>query len=151
VDRRGIFVAHGGLRAEFRKVAENGSLTRMGRREPPLNDHREGTKFVFIEIGRLTQDVAVRTVTVNETEKRVMNNRLAVRVGKEDSAFIDVTAWNGTAEFIGAHFKKGDELFVEGELRSRIVKGSEKELSCPFILIARVKFTHGNRRAEDTA
>jgi single-strand DNA-binding protein len=104
---------------------------------------------MFIEIGRLTQDVEVKTVTVSDTEKHVANNRLAVRVNSDTSAFIDITAWNGTADFLGAHFKKGDELFIEGELRNRIVKSGEKELSLPFILISRVKFTHGNKRLED--
>jgi single-strand DNA-binding protein len=106
---------------------------------------------MFIEIGRLTQDVEVKTVTVNETEKRVMNNRLAVRAGKDDTAFIDITAWNGTADFIGAYFRKGDELFMEGELRNRIVKSCEggKELSRPFVMITRVKFTHGNETRDD--
>ena len=104
---------------------------------------------MFIEIGRLTQEVEVKTVTVSETEKHVVNNRLAVRVNKEDTAFIDITAWNGTADFIGAHFKKGDELYIEGELRNRIVKTGDKEFSHPFILITRVKFTHGNKKLED--
>jgi single-strand DNA-binding protein len=105
---------------------------------------------MFIEIGRLTRDVEVKTVTVNETEKRVMNNRLAVRTGKDDTAFIDITAWNGTADFIDTYFKKGDELFIEGELRNRIVKSGENgnELSRPFVMITRVKFTHGNGTRE---
>jgi len=100
---------------------------------------------MFIEIGRLTQDVEVKSVTINEAEKRVLNNRLAVRVSADSTAFIDVTAWNVTADFIGGHFKKGDELFIEGELRNRIVKTDGKEISHPFILILRVRFTHGNR------
>jgi single-strand DNA-binding protein len=104
---------------------------------------------MFIEIGRLTQDTEVKTVNVNGTDKHVTNNRLAVRVNKEDTAFIDITAWNGTADFIGAHFKKGDELYIEGELRNRIIKSAEKEFSSPFILISRVKFTHGNKTIED--
>jgi len=100
---------------------------------------------MFIEIGRLTQEVEIRTVTIGETPKHVLNNRLAVRVSADSSAFIDITAWNGTADFIGEHFKKGDELFIEGELRNRIVKTDDKEFSHPFILITHVRFTHGNR------
>ena len=102
---------------------------------------------MFIEIGRLTQEVEVKTVTIDGLEKHVMNNRLAVRVNGDSSAFIDVTAWNGTADLIGRHLKKGDELFIEGELRSRAVKKDDgREFSHPFILITKVKFTYGNRR-----
>jgi len=104
---------------------------------------------MFIEIGRLTQDVEIKTVSVNDVEKHVTNNRLAVRVSKENTAFIDVTAWNGTADFLGTHFKKGDELFIEGELRNRVTKYGDKELSIPFVLISRIRFTHGNKRLED--
>lgn len=82
-------------------------------------------------------------------EKHVTNNRFEVRISKDSTAFIDVTAWNGTADFIGAHFKKGDELFIEGELRNRAAKFGDKEFSVPFILISRIRFTHGNKRLKD--
>lgn len=101
---------------------------------------------MFIEIGRLAREVEVRTVTIGETEKRVLNNRLAVRVNADDTAFIDITAWNGTADFIGRHFGKGDELFIEGELRNRAVKSGEREFSHAYVLVTKVRFTHGNRR-----
>ena len=104
---------------------------------------------MIIEIGRLTRDVEVRTVQVNGEEKNVLNNRLAVRFGRGESAFIDLTAWNGTADFIGAHFKKGDEMYVEGELRNRVSKIGDRDLSVPFLLVRRIQFTHGNLR-EDT-
>jgi single-stranded DNA-binding protein len=104
---------------------------------------------MFIEIGRLAQEVEVKTVTVNDAEKHVTNNRLAVRVSKDDTAFVDVTAWNGTADFIAAHFKKGDELYIEGELRNRLIRSGDKEFSYPFILVSRVKFCHGNKKLED--
>ena len=105
---------------------------------------------MFIEIGRLTQDVEVKTINIDGVEKRVMNNRFAVRVNSDNAAFIDITAWNGTADFIGLHFMKGDELFIEGELRSRAVKRDDgREFSHPFVLITKVKFTHGNRREVD--
>ncbi|MDR2089908.1 MAG: single-stranded DNA-binding protein [Clostridiales Family XIII bacterium] len=100
---------------------------------------------MFIEIGRLTREVEVKTVVANGIEKRVLNNRFAVRVNETDTAFIDVTAWNGTADFIARHFKKGDELFIEGELRNRVVKADGGTFGHPFVLITRCRFTHGNR------
>jgi single-stranded DNA-binding protein len=103
---------------------------------------------MFIELGRLTQDVEVRTVSIEGVDKHVMNNRLAVRVSAGSTAFMDITAWNGSADFIGQHFKKGDELLIEGELRSRAVKTEGREFSHPFILVTRVRFTHGNRRED---
>ncbi|MDR0818020.1 MAG: single-stranded DNA-binding protein [Oscillospiraceae bacterium] len=104
---------------------------------------------MFIDIGRLTQDTEVKTVTVNGAEKHVLNNRLAVKNGKDDTTFIDATAWNNIADFIGTFFKKGDELFVEGELRNRTIKSGDKEFTAPYLLLTRVKFTHGNKNLED--
>ena len=101
------------------------------------------------EVGRLVWNVEVKTVSVNGEDKHVLNNRLAVRVNKDDTMFIDMTAWNSTADFIGTYFKKGDELFVEGELRNRTVKHGDKEYTVPSILVSRVKFTHGNKKLED--
>jgi single-stranded DNA-binding protein len=122
----------------------------MGRPTPAASINYREEKSLFIEIGRLTREVEVKTVTIDGIEKRVMNNRLAVRVSDSDSAFIDVVAWNGTADLIGKHLRKGDELFIEGELRCRSVKkDGGREFSYPFILITRIKFTTGNNR--DTA
>jgi single-stranded DNA-binding protein len=104
---------------------------------------------MLIEIGRLTNDVEVRVVNIDGVDKRVLNNRLAVRVNADSSAFIDVTAWNGTADFIATHFRKGDELFIEGEMRNRTAKSDGKEFGNPFILVTRCRFTHGNHHADN--
>jgi len=104
---------------------------------------------MLIEIGRLTQDVEVKTVFVNNMQKHVSNNRLALHVNRDETVFVDVTAWNGTADFLKAYFKKGDELFIEGELRNRIIKYGDKDLNYPYVLITRIKFTHGNKEPAD--
>lgn len=35
----------------------------------------------------------------------------------EDTLFVDVTCWKGTAEWIGEHTHKGSSLLVDGELK----------------------------------
>lgn len=72
---------------------------------------------IFI-MGRLTADVELRRTT---TGKPVASFKLAVkRDGKEDATdFIDVVAWNGTAEFASRYFSKGRMMIVEGRLQIR--------------------------------
>ena len=103
---------------------------------------------MFIELGRFARDVEVRKVTINGEEKSVFNNALAVSYDKNNAAFMEVTAWNGTADLIGKYFQKGDELVIEGELRNRKNKREDgKEFTEPFIMINRVRFTHGKKAA----
>lgn len=72
---------------------------------------------IFI-MGRLTSDVELRRTT---TGKPVTSFKLAVkRDGKEDATdFIDVVAWNGTAEFASRYFGKGRMMVVVGRLQIR--------------------------------
>lgn len=39
--------------------------------------------------------------------------------GTYQTDWINLTAWNGTAEFISRNFKKGDSAIVEGNIRQR--------------------------------
>lgn len=72
---------------------------------------------IFI-MGRLTGDIELRRTT---TGKPVASFKLAVkRDGKEDATdFIDVVAWNGTAEFASRYFSKGRMMVVSGRLQIR--------------------------------
>ncbi len=105
---------------------------------------------MFIELGRLTRDVVLKKVQVgNEEEKSVVNNCLAVNYDKEHSSFIDLSAWGNTAEIMAKYLKKGDEVFIEGELRSKPLKSGDKDLTMPYILVTKIRFTHGNKNLVD--
>lgn len=99
---------------------------------------------MFAEIGRLTQDVSL--TPIGDDGKCVVNNRLAISYDKDRTAYIDLSAWNRTGQFMADHFKKGDELFVEGELRNKTNMIAGKEITMPYLLVTRVRFTHGNNR-----
>lgn len=73
--------------------------------------------------GRLSKDVELRYTASNvpvasftvATNRRVKNKDTGAW---EDSppTFADVTAWAKSAEAINQHFRKGDEIYVEGRL-----------------------------------
>lgn len=83
---------------------------------------------MIIEVGRLVNNVEVKKVKQNDCEISVINNRLAIYQGKEHTVFIDVAFWGNIADFVGNNFKKGDEIYIEGELRQKQIKISENKI-----------------------
>ena len=71
--------------------------------------------------GRLTADPELK---VTSTNKSVTSFSLAVErdfstEGEKETDFINIVAWNGTAEFITKYFTKGKQMIVRGSLRIR--------------------------------
>lgn len=67
--------------------------------------------------GRLTKDPELKTT---QSGKQVTSFTLAVNAYKEeDTSFIDVVAWNKTAEIVANYTHKGDLLTVSGRLQQR--------------------------------
>lgn len=108
---------------------------------------------MYANIMRLTKEVEVKKAVVNGEERSVLNNRVAISEGEDRTTFADITAWGMTAELMGKYLKKGNEFYGEGELKNKVFKynqedGTEKELQTVFLLISRMKFTYGNKKAE---
>jgi single-stranded DNA-binding protein len=105
---------------------------------------------MIIEVGRLTQEVKTTVVNTDGTEHQVVNNRLAINYGKDRAAFIDISAWDGCGEVVANHFKKGDEIYIVGEIRVKQYKiNDDKSISIPYINVSGVKFTHGRQKPDD--
>lgn len=92
------------------------------------------------EIGRLTMDINVKSVN----DKKVLNNRIAIKRSKEQTTFVDIVAWNGTAELIQKYYKKGYEILIQGELINSTYKKENVEFQKVVILVEKVIFTNGN-------
>lgn len=73
-------------------------------------------------MGRLSRDPELRQTT---TGKNVASFRIACDRGRKDANgqsqadWIDVVAWNRTAEFVCKYFQKGSLIVVDGRLQSR--------------------------------
>ena len=96
---------------------------------------------MVMELGRLTFDVVLENVGV---DKKVVNNRLAIAVSKNQTTFVDIVAWNGTAEIIEKHFKKGFEILIQGHLINKTKKKDNVDFDTVAILVDKVLFTNGN-------
>lgn len=64
----------------------------------------------------LPSGVAVANLTVASNRTYTAKNGEE----KKKTAFVDCVAWDSAAEYIGANFAKGDLIFIEGELETRI-------------------------------
>jgi single-strand DNA-binding protein len=77
----------------------------------------------YLCAGRLTRDPELRY-----TNNSVAFCRFGVAVSKtyktkdgtkrEETLFLDVVAWRGTAEYVAEHMKKGTPVLVEGRLKA---------------------------------
>lgn len=68
-------------------------------------------------VGNLTRDVELKYVGDG---KAVANFGLAVNEkykDKEETTFVDLTAWGRTAEIISEYTSKGSQLMIEGRLK----------------------------------
>lgn len=68
-------------------------------------------------IGRLTRDPEVR---YTQNQKMYAQFNLAVnKVGVDGADFINIIAWNKTAELVSLYFKKGNKIGVTGRINTR--------------------------------
>lgn len=98
------------------------------------------------ELGRLVFDVEVKDVAEN---KKVVNNRIAIQNSKNSTTFVDIVAWDSTADLIGKHFKKGFEILLQGHLINTTRKKDNVEIESVSILVDKVIFTNGNPKEYD--
>ena len=72
-------------------------------------------------LGRLTKNPEVRH-TQNNTVYATFTiavRRKYQKEGEQDADFINVIAWNKTAEFVSMYFKKGMQIALSGRLQTR--------------------------------
>lgn len=73
----------------------------------------------YIGQGRLTADPRLK-----ETDGGLKYCRFTVAIpkasNKKEADFIDIIAWNKTAELIAKYFSKGQQIIVDGRLHSRV-------------------------------
>jgi len=105
-------------------------------------------------VGYLTADPEIKEVGEGDKAREVVNFSIGIntRWGKEDSQsrvdFINITAWNGMAKFLGKFFKKGHKIEVTGSLRTDKYKkqGDDKHTYKTYVLANTLDF--GSTKAE---
>lgn len=91
-------------------------------------------------MGRLTADPEVRTTT---TGKSVCSFSIAVdrsyaRAGEQKQTdFINIVAWENTANFISRYFAKGSMIAIQGQIQTRNYEDKNGNKRTAFEVIAR--------------
>ena len=68
-------------------------------------------------IGRLTKPNEPKTYNSQNGNGTVLKNTIAIKGKKKDeSYFVDFTAWGKTAEYLAQYSNKGDKIAISGEL-----------------------------------
>jgi len=89
--------------------------------------------------GRLVHDPEVKSTqsgaAVTSFAVAVERNR-ADKDGNRQTDYIDVVAWQKTAEFIGKYFSKGSMIIVNGTLQTRTYEDKEGKKRKVFEVVA---------------
>ena len=72
-------------------------------------------------LGRLTKDPEIRYTQSNipVASFTLAVNRRFAKEGEQQADFINIVAWNKTAEFCGKYFKKGSQIALVGRIQTR--------------------------------
>ena len=86
-------------------------------------------------IGRLTATPELRQTT---TGKTVVSFCIAVerRFDRATSDFINIVAWNKTAEFVSKYFAKGDLIALTGSIQTRKYEDKDGNKRAAFEVLA---------------
>lgn len=88
-------------------------------------------------IGRVTQDIEVRKTNTN---KSVASFTLAVGDKNSESSFINMTAWNKTAELLAQYTPKGKQIGVTGRLQTRMWEKDGDKRKATEVIVEQVQF-----------
>ena len=88
-------------------------------------------------IGRVTQDIEARKTNTN---KSVASFTLAVGDKNSESSFINMTAWNKTAELLAQYAPKGKQIGVTGRLQTRIWEKDGDKRKATEVIVEQVQF-----------
>lgn len=88
-------------------------------------------------IGRVTQDIEVRKTNTN---KSVASFTLAVGDKNSESSFINMTAWNKTAELLAQYAPKGKQIGVTGRLQTRMWEKDGDKRKATEVIVEQVQF-----------
>ena len=75
-----------------------------------------------ILIGRLTKEPETRYTKTNNiqvTSFTLAVSRRFAKEGEQQADFINIVAWNKTAEFVSKYFKKGQQVAIVGRIQTR--------------------------------
>lgn len=106
-----------------------------------------------ILLGRLTKDVETRYTQSTNTQVSSFTlavNRRFVKEGEQQADFINIVAWNKTAEFCSKYFRKGQQVAVVGRIQTRSYDNQEgKKVYVTEVIAEEVYFADTKKTGPD--
>lgn len=101
----------------------------------------------IIALGHLVKDPETRTTT---TGKNICTFRMCISDNNaKNKCFIDIEAWEKTADVCAKYLNKGREVLIEGELSVSSWTGKDgTQQNKYFIRANKVKFVGGSKKAD---
>jgi len=96
-------------------------------------------------IGRLTKET---TLAYTPSGNALFKNGVAVRRDKERTDFINIVAFNKTAELIANHFKKGDQIGINGSIVTGSYEKDGKKVYTQDVMVNSITFIDGNKKED---
>jgi len=93
-------------------------------------------------IGNLTKDTELK---YNANGTAVLKNGVAVRRDKERTDFINIVAFNKTAELIANHFKKGNQIGITGSILTGSYEKDGKKVYTTDVMVSSITFINSNK------
>jgi single-strand DNA-binding protein len=102
-------------------------------------------------IGRLTQETALK---YSQSGTAILKNTVAVnrKFKKDETDFINILAFAKTAELIGNHLNKGDQVGIEGHIQTGSYENSEgKKVYTTEVVVDNITFIGGKKKEDNPA
>jgi single-strand DNA-binding protein len=105
-------------------------------------------------LGRVVRDPEVRYTQNNNTmvcSFSLAVNRRFKQEGQPDADFINIVAWNKTAEFVAKYFTKGQQVAVVGRIQTRNYDDANgKKVYVTEVVAEEVHFAESKKQDNNT-
>ena len=97
----------------------------------------------YIAIGNLTKDNELR---MTQSGTQVLKNSLAIRRDKDNTDFINFTAFGKTAELLSKYTNKGSKILIEGEIRTGKYEKDGKTTYTSEVVVHNIEFLDSKKQ-----
>lgn len=97
----------------------------------------------YIGSGNLTKDNELR---MTQSGTQVLKNSLAIRRDKDNTDFINFTAFGKTAELLNKYTNKGSKILIEGEIRTGKYEKEGKTTYTSEVVVHNIEFLDSKKQ-----
>ena len=97
----------------------------------------------YIGSGNLTKDNELR---MTQSGTQVLKNTLAIRRDKDNTDFINFTAFGKTAELLSKYTNKGSKILIEGEIRTGKYEKEGKTNYTSEVVVHNIEFLDNKKQ-----